>query len=64
MTKGIKKQLIKAGLKVGKEIEDNSREGSFASGLASEGYAGGYAQALEDVMLALNGVNPNTRYWR
>ena len=41
-----------------------STGGKFARGLSSEGYAGGYAQALEDVQLALNGVKPRTRgYW-
>lgn len=39
-----------------------------ARGLSSEGYVGGYLQALSDVSLALNGVHPNTsrfaRYWR
>jgi hypothetical protein len=43
----------------------NSHDGSkYARGLAGEGYAGGYAQALRDVRLAAQGVKPQTRhYW-
>lgn len=41
-----------------------SRGGKYAHGLSSEGYAGGYADALADVLLALRGVKPSTRdYW-
>ena len=36
--------------------------GKYGKGLASEGYLGGYRDALDDVMLALNGVHPTTRY--
>ncbi len=32
--------------------------GKYARGLASEGYVGGYAQALEDVRAMLDGVPP------
>ncbi len=65
MAHGIKRALTKAQKKVRKEIEDNAAGGSkYARGLANEGFAGGYAQALSDVMLALNGVTPQTRgYW-
>lgn len=36
----------------------------YARGLANEGYAGGYAQAIQDVLLLANGVKPTTRnYW-
>lgn len=65
MAHGIKRKLAKAQAKVRKEIEDNAAYGGkFARGLANEGYAGGYAQALSDVQLALNGVEPSTRgYW-
>ncbi len=65
MAKGIKRALTRAQEKVRKEIEINSMGGGkYARGLASEGYAGGYAQALSDVMLMLNGVKPSTRgYW-
>jgi len=47
------------------EISDLAQGGLYAAGTASEGYAGGYAQALRDVELILNGVRPNTRdYWQ
>lgn len=35
----------------------------YARGLAYEGYAGGYAQALRDVGLVFSGERPNTRNW-
>ncbi len=65
MARGIKRVLYKAREKVNKEIEGNAAGGSkYARGLANEGYAGGYAQALSDVLLALEGVRPSTRgYW-
>lgn len=58
MAKGIIRKLKKVLENVDKEI--NSHDGGFFSrGLASEGYAGGYRDALYDVMLALNDVKPN-----
>lgn len=40
------------------------REGFCARGLSREGYQGGYSDALSDVLLVLNGVQPNRRdYW-
>lgn len=49
------------------EIARNRGDGTnkFARGLAGEGYAGGYQQALYDVLLVLrSGDMPNTRdYW-
>lgn len=60
--KGIKRDLRIAIKNVQKEIE-NMPNGFFSRGLANEGYAGGYLQALMDIELALNGVNPNGRYW-
>jgi hypothetical protein len=37
----------------------------FGRGMASEGYSGGYYDALCDVLLLLDGVEPNRRdYWR
>jgi len=65
MAKGIKRQ-IKIGLNaVNQEVADLQGNGSlYARGLASEGYAGGYRDALNDVLLLLNGVAPSTRgYW-
>ena len=35
--------------------------GIYSGGLASEGYAGGYRDALDDVLLLLNGVKPSRR---
>lgn len=48
-----------------KEIREIScTGGKYAGGLASEGYSGGYFDALCDVMLLLNGVVPQRRqYW-
>jgi hypothetical protein len=60
----IKKNIKKALKKVNIEIEYFGSLGREAAGLASEGYAGGYRDALDDVLLALNGVKPNRRfYW-
>lgn len=71
MAKGIKRKINAAYDRVQAEIRlnagcDAAAGGSHvARGLSSEGYAGGYAQALQDVLLALNGVAPNTRgYWK
>ena len=36
---------------------------NFATGLQHEGYVGGYSQALNDALLAMNGVKPSTRGW-
>jgi len=51
--------------KVSKEISGHAaRGGLYAGALAGEGYAGGYRDALSDVMLFLNGVWPDRReYW-
>lgn len=64
MTKGIKRQLKIAYKNVSKEISWGEKGNFYQAGLASEGYAGGYRQALSDVKLALDGVAPsNSRYW-
>ena len=62
----IKRKVRKALARVNGEVADMTSEGGlYARGLASEGYAGGYAQALRDVLLALDGVKPGTRhYWK
>ena len=59
------KTLIKKLQKnVSAEIKGNST-GFYGAGIASEGYAGGYRDALSDVMLILNNIEPrNSRYWR
>ena len=62
-----KKQLIsflqKAYDNVQKEVASHSNT-FYGAGLASEGFAGGYQAALQDCILLLNNVAPNTRtYW-
>lgn len=67
MTKGIKRKIRRAQIRIQKEINDTASSGDlYARGLASEGYAGGYLAALSDVLLALNGSMPCVRpdYWR
>jgi hypothetical protein len=60
----IKKNIKKAWERVNTEIKDFSLLGWEAAGVASEGYAGGYRDALDDVLLAMNGVKPNRHfYW-
>ena len=65
MAKGIQRQIKKALKAVDVEIHTSARSGGkFAAGLSSEGYAGGYRQALYDVQAALNGTGPyNSRFW-
>ena len=43
----------------------NTRPGmpNYGAGLASEGYVGGYSDALNDVLLAMNGITPTRRGW-
>ena len=64
MAKGIKKQLGIALQNVNQTISESASHGFYAEGLSSEGFAGGYRQALFDVIAALNGV-PSYRsdYW-
>lgn len=63
-----KRAIEKASERVKADIEDLAgvRGGIYGRGLASEGYAGGYYAALQDVLLALRGVAPCNRpgYWR
>ncbi|MDZ4344783.1 MAG: hypothetical protein U1E51_20360, partial [Candidatus Binatia bacterium] len=60
----IKRQIDAALERVNAEISANARQGHIAAGLASEGYAGGYRDALYDVLLVLNGGKPKRRdYW-
>lgn len=64
MAKGIKRQLDKALEKVRQEISAHAQRGGlYAGGLAGEGYNGGYRDALNDVMLLLNGVTPDRNGW-
>ena len=62
--KGIKRQLKSAKINARAEISANASHGKFAAGMAAEGYAGGYLDALRDVDAALNGIVPNnSRFW-
>ena len=67
MTKTQVMKLIRnAQRNVEKEISNiSSRSNSiYSRGLASEGYSGGYRDALNDVILLLNDVTPTRRdYW-
>lgn len=62
------RRLRAARARVGNEISANSRHGDsmFASGLSTEGYAGGFQQCLDDILLLIEGVEPNDHrgYWR
>jgi hypothetical protein len=48
------------------EILGNRSGGKFARGLATEGFAGGYLQALDDIDAALRHGEPSDHrgYWR
>lgn len=67
MAKGIKRKLNHVAQAVSKELAAQTDQNSlYAKGLSSEGYQGGYRQALWDVLQALNGGVPNgrfARYW-
>ena len=64
MAKNISKLLVRARSAALAEISANARSGPIAAGMANEGYAGGYVDACNDVVLALNGVIPNnSRFW-
>jgi len=59
-----KKKLISKAIKnVDEEIAGLASHGHTAAGLSSEGYAGGYRDALYDMINLLNGVFPQRRYW-
>jgi len=63
MARGIKRKLGKAIKNVNSAIRDQTNQESlYSRGLSSEGYLGGYRDALNDVLLVLNGVGPN-RGW-
>lgn len=57
--KGIKRKLDMVYKKVSKTISDNAKGGFYAAGLSTEGYHGGYRQAIMDVTAAIYGNNPN-----
>ncbi|HJR83470.1 MAG TPA: hypothetical protein VJ775_06040 [Sphingomicrobium sp.] len=67
MARSILRALRAAYKAVEAEISANRQGGDkYASGLASEGYAGGYRDALADVEAMLTHGHPNDRrgYWR
>ena len=60
---GIKRKLVAVRNELDAQIADQTRgAGMYGRGLAREGFLGGYLEALEDVALALNGVEP--KRWR
>lgn len=62
---GIKRDLKAAIDAANEEVAALSRGGFYAGGLGSEGFMGGYREALSDVMLALNGCEPRRwQQWR
>lgn len=61
--RGIRRDMDAVRKAVNEEISFNGEQGGIAAGLAAEGFAGGYRQALSDVDLALSGANPDSRYW-
>lgn len=66
MPKGIKRKIKVATKNLNKLIGAFAKQGFYAAGLASEGYNGGYKDALQDVLLLLNGVSPCIRpeFWQ
>ena len=65
MPKGIKRDIYKALKNADKAISDSAKSGGlYAKAFSSEGYNGGYRDALYDVIAALNGVpNNRSRFW-
>ena len=62
--KNIRAEMSSAHASADAEYKASGSKGpNFAAGLASEGYVGGYRDALSDVILAMNGITPNTRGW-
>ena len=67
------KRLIKRALKAiaaeqtvqAEQFRKQTQPGrpNYGGGLSSEGYVGGYRDALSDVLLAMNGVTPDRRGW-
>ncbi len=64
MAKGIKRQLRKVIDNITEELKPRSQsDNMYRRGLSTEGYQGGYRDALYDVQLALEGNKPNRRGW-
>lgn len=49
--------------RIRKETKASTGDSHVARGLAYEGYNGGYIDALNDVVLLLNGCVPDRRGW-
>ena len=65
MSRGIKRWLMAARREVSREIAAFASRGRLAGAMGSEGYNEGYRDALSDVLLALDGVEPDKwRQWR
>ena len=66
MAKGLKRRIKAALVNIDREISDNAQHGRIAGAMASEGYAGGYRDALSDIRLLLDSVEPSDHrgYWR
>ena len=60
-----RERILLATKRVSGEISAFARSGDsmYAAGLASEGYNGGYRDALYDVMLVLGGIKPDRNCW-
>ena len=63
MARGIIRLLDIAGENVRHEIRAYAARGRLAAAMASEGYNGGYRDALVDVALALRGFTPQRNGW-
>jgi hypothetical protein len=63
MPHGIKRKMAIARASVRKEISRQAGHSRLASAMATEGFNGGYLKALDDVLLALNGNEPQTNGW-
>ncbi|HEY5851981.1 MAG TPA: hypothetical protein VIT62_14600 [Lysobacter sp.] len=57
MSKGIHRKITKALRRIEYDMRGHGG-GMYARGLASEGYLGGYRQALSDVSALLRGIPP------
>lgn len=64
MAKGILRDINRAYAKVRQDMKEQASHGKYGAGLSTEGYAGGYSRALQDVELALRGIKIfDSRYW-